>query len=89
MRKAIIELTLFQALFVTTWLIVRTAPWFFVTLGIIVLACAGITIYLLVRWRRLPVADRWQGVFAVVGWMVVAYIILHANGLTVRSLWGW
>ncbi len=88
MRKSIIELTLFQTIFILAWLIERTASWFFPALGVIVLASAGLAIYLLIRWRQLPSPDRREGVFAVVGWLMLAYIIIHANGLTVRSLWG-
>ena len=88
MRKSIIELTIFQAIFILAWLITRTAAWFFPALGVIVLCAAGMAIYLLVTWRRLPVADRWQGVFAAVGWLLLAWLVIKANGLTVMSLWG-
>lgn len=88
MRKSIIELTMFQSIFILAWLIARTAPWFFAALGVILLCAAGMALYLLVRWRRLPGADRWQGVFAAVGWLLLAWLVIKANGLTVMSLWG-
>lgn len=86
MRKSIIDLTLFQSIFILTWLIIRTASWFFPALGVIVLASVGMTVYLLFRWRHLSVADRREGLFAVVGWLVIAWLVIHANGLTVGSL---
>lgn len=87
MRKTIIELTLFQSIFILAWLVFRTAPWFFAALGVIVLASAGMTIYLLVTWRRLPVTDRRQGVFAIAGGLLLAWLVIRANGLTVTGLW--
>lgn len=86
MRRLIIDLTVFQAIFILAWLIQRTASWFFPSLGVIVLSSVGLTVYLLVRWRRLPGPDRREGVFAVAGWTVIAWLVIHANGLTIRSL---
>lgn len=87
MRKSIIELTLFQAVFILVWLVTRTASWFFPALGVIVLTGIGMAIYLLVRWRRLPGPDRREGMFAVAGWILIAWLVIRANGLTVTSLW--
>ena len=87
MRKTIIELTLFQSIFIAAWLFTRTAPWFFAALGVSLLASAGVTIYLLIGWRQLPGADRREGVFAMMGWLLLAYIMIHANGLNIGSLW--
>ena len=86
MRKSIIELTLFQALFIGAWLFTRTAPWFFAALGVIVLTGIGMAVYLLFIWKRLPVAERREGVFAVIGWMLITWLVVRANGLTVGSL---
>lgn len=88
MRKSIIELTLFQAVFILVWLVTRTASWFFPALGVIVLTGIGMAICLLVRWQRMPVTDRREGVIAVVGWLLLAWLVIRANGLTVGGLWG-
>ncbi len=87
MRKSIIELTLFQAVFILAWLFTRTAPWFFPALGVCLLVSIGMTIYLAVTWRRLPGPDRREGIFAVAGWILIAWLVIRANGLTVTSLW--
>jgi len=88
MRKSIIELTMFQSIFILAWLITRTASWFFPALGVCLLTSIGMALYLAVRWHRLPVADRWQGVFALAGWLLLAWLVVRANGLTVGGLWG-
>ena len=88
MRKLIIELTIFQSSFIIAWLLIRTAPWFFVALALCLLATASIAIYLLIKWRWLPGSDRREGVLAVAGWMVMAWLVVKANGLTVMSLLG-
>ncbi len=88
MRKPIIELTLFQAVFIGAWLFTRTAPWFFAVLGVILLCAVGMALYLLLRWRRLPGVDRREGVFSVAGWLVLAWLVVRANGVTVVSFWG-
>lgn len=88
MRKSIIELTIFQSIFILAWLITRTASWFFPALGAIVLCAAGMALYLAVTWHRLPVADRREGIFALAGWLLLAWLVIRANGLTVMSFWG-
>lgn len=88
MRKSIIELTIFMSIFIAAWLITRTAPWFFAALGVILLAAVGMTIYLVVTWLRLPVADRREGVFAIAGWILLAWLVIRANGLTVGACGG-
>lgn len=87
MRRSVIEITLFQASFILAWLITRYAYLIFAALGVCLLASAGVAIYLLARWRQLPSADRREGVSAMMGWLLLAYIMIHANGLNIGSLW--
>lgn len=86
MRRLIINITLIMAALVITWMFNRYAVWFFTALGFMLIAIAGMIIYLLVCWRRLTFSDRYEGIFALVGWSILLYATVHANGLTISSL---
>lgn len=86
MRKSSLEITLMLTAFTIAWLFTRYAYLFFATLGLCLLFAAGMAIYLLVRWRKLPGPDRQQGLFALAGWVVIGWLVIHANGLSVGSL---
>ena len=83
MRRAAIELTVLLAGSIIVWLYTRYAFLFFATLGLCLLFAAYMALYLLERWRWLPGSDRQQGVFALVGWLVMAISVIHINGLSI------
>lgn len=84
LRKSIIEVTLALAVIIIYWLTHRYALEFYAALGFTLLAAISMAVYLLFTWRKLSGLDRRQGAFALVGWLVMAYAIIHADGLTVR-----
>lgn len=71
------ELTVVLAGFLAAWLCTRYAYLFYATLGLCLLFAAGMAIYLLIKWRQLSAPDRQQGVFALVGWVVMAISVIH------------
>ncbi|NLW92485.1 MAG: hypothetical protein GXY34_12930 [Syntrophomonadaceae bacterium] len=87
MRKSILELTLILAAIMIAWIYTKYAYLFFAALGLCLLFAVGMAVYLLARWQRLPGLDRQRGMFALVGWLAMAYVVIHINGLGLMSLW--
>ena len=85
--RSIIEISIILALFIAAWLFTRFAYLFLAALGLCLLFAAGMVVYLLINWRRLPGLDRQRGMFALVGWLAMAYVVIHINGLGLMSLW--
>lgn len=60
----------------------------FASLLSLLTASTIILIYLVITWVRLSKVDRWSIVISIVAWLLVAYGLIHANGLTISVLLG-
>lgn len=86
MRNAIIEITIFVAIFVLGWLKTRWDALFYIGLALLLMYAFGMVYYLFAKWSKLSWGDRFMGLFAMAGWLVVAWAIIHEKGLTVFRL---
>jgi len=82
MSSAIIEISLLLAALILGWLKTRWAALFYIALGLNLLYALGMAIYLIAKWSTLSWRDRLLGVLALVGWLVIAWAVFHAKGLS-------
>lgn len=80
MRTAIIEISLFVAAFILGWIKTGWPALFYIALGLTLVYAIGMAAYLIVRFSKLSWGDRSLGAFALGGWLVVAWAIMHAKG---------
>ncbi|MEA1960982.1 MAG: hypothetical protein U9N81_06860 [Bacillota bacterium] len=50
------------------------------------IAVIGMVGYLLIGWWQLALQVRRDGMFTLIGWMVLFYGVVHANGLSISGL---
>jgi hypothetical protein len=68
------------------WLVVSIG--LFTVLWALVIASAGMFIYMIMDWRNLTKTERWFIGLCVVAWLVLLYGVIHMNGLTLLSMLG-
>jgi len=68
------------------WLVNCQSLWFFGVLYAVMVASAIMLVYVIITWRKLTRTDRWGIIRSILAWLVMGYIVVHINGLTVSSL---
>ena len=77
------------AVIVIYWIFNRYALEFFAVLFALLVASAGMFLYLVIAWRKLRRSERRSIGLSILAWLLVFYVVVHANGLTIRSILWW
>jgi len=85
MRTAIIEISLLIAAFILGWLKTGWNSLFYIALGLIVFYAIVMVVYIVVKGSTLSWLNRLLVVFAMAGWLAIAWAIIQEKGL---HLWG-
>lgn len=88
MNKFLTYISTILAAIIITWMITREALWFFAALCALLITSAALLVFLVIAWHRISKIDKWSLGLSIIAWLFVFYGIIHANGLTISSLWG-
>jgi Na+/glutamate symporter len=81
-----VAISLALGIIILYWMFNRYALEFFTAVFAMLAAAVIMLIYLAIAWHRLSSNSRYSIGLSIVGWLFMAYAVIHANGLTLSAM---
>ena len=86
MRTAIAEISLLIAIFIVLWLTTQWTALYYIALALIAFYTIVIVLYIFVKGSAMSLLDKALGIVALIGWLLIAWIMTHENPLQFLGL---